>query len=292
MLFLRKGRFSLSKGKIYLLIAAFLYGIAPMLAKVTYSGGANGITLSFLRTALSVPILFAIMKANKRSLKLTKRQLKSIIILGVFGGALPILLLYFSYNIISTGLSTTLHFVYPLIIVLASALLYHEKISKFKLLSVILVTLGIFMFADIEAASDSVGIVLALLSGVFYSFFVMYIDRSGLDSMDYIKLTFYLMIIMSIVTLSFGFIVHGLSFDLSGQAWSFAAVISLIVTLGAMPLFQLGVRYEGASTAGIMSTFEPITSVALGAVFLGEFVGVSQIFGIAMILSGIIVSHK
>ena len=292
MLFLRKGRFSLSKGKIYLLIAAFLYGIAPMLAKVTYRGGANGITLSFLRTALSVPILFAIMKANKRSLKLTKRQLKSIIILGVFGGALPILLLYFSYNFISTGLATTLHFVYPLIIVLASALLYHEKISKFKLLSVILVTLGIFMFADIDAASDSVGIVLALLSGVFYSFFVMYIDRSGLDSMDYIKLTFYLMIIMSIVTLSFGFIVHGLSFDLSGQAWSFAAVISLIVTLGAMPLFQLGVRYEGASTAGIMSTFEPITSVALGAVFLGEFVGVSQIFGIAMILSGIIVSHK
>lgn len=282
----------MSKGKIYLLIAAFLYGVAPMLAKVTYSGGANGITLSFLRTALSVPILFAIMKANNRSMSLTKTQLKSIIILGVFGGALPILLLYFSYDFISTGLATTLHFVYPLIIVLASALLYHEKISKLKMLSVILVTLGIFMFADIEAASDSVGIVLALLSGVFYSFFVMYIDRSGLDSMDYIKLTFYLMIIMSVVTLVFGIAVHGISFDMTGQAWSFAAVISLMVTLGAMPLFQLGVRYEGASTAGIMSTFEPITSVAVGAMFLGEFVGVSQIFGIMMILSGIIVSNK
>lgn len=282
----------MSKGKIYLLVAAILYGIAPLLAKVTYTGGANGITLSFLRTSLSVPVLFAIMRANRISMHLTWREAKNIIILGTIGGALPILLLYYSYNFISTGLATTLHFIYPLVIVLASALLYHEKLSKLKITAVLLVTFGIFMFADIEAASDSIGIMLALLSGIFYSFFVLYIDRSGLDSMDFIKLTFYQMIIMSITTLIFGIIVHGLSFDMTGQAWSFAAVISLMITLGATPLFQLGVRYEGASTAGIVSTFQPITSIALGAMFLGELVGASQIFGIALILLGIAASNR
>ena len=282
----------MSKGKFYLLIAALLYGIAPLLAKVTYSGGANEITLSFLRTVLSVPILFAIMRANRIPMQLTLKELKKIIILGTIGGALPVLLLYYSYNFISTGLATTLHFIYPLVIVLASAFLYHEKLSNFKIMAVLLVTFGIFMFADIETASDGMGIVLALLSGIFYSFFVLYIDHSGLDAMDYIKLTFYQMIIMSISTLLFGIIVHGLSFDMTGQAWSFAAVISLMITLGATPLFQLGVRYEGASTAGIVSTFQPITSVALGAMFLGELVGISQIFGISMILLGIAVSSK
>lgn len=282
----------MSKGKICLLISAFLYGIAPVLAKVTYDGGANGITLTFLRGSISIPLLYIMMKADGKSLKLTKRELKSVIILGVFGGAVPILLLYFSYNFISTGLATTLHFVYPLIIVLASALLYHEKMSGIKMISTILVTIGIFMFADIETASDSIGIIMALLSGVFYSFYVIYIDRSGLDAMDYIKLTFYIMLIISITTLIFGVAVHGLSFDLTGKAWSFAAVISLIVTLGAMPLFQIGVRYEGASTAGIMSTFEPITSVAMGVTFLGEIVGIAQILGIAMIMMGIIFAHK
>lgn len=282
----------MSKGKICLLISAFLYGIAPVLAKVTYDGGANGITLTFLRGSISIPLLYIMMKADGKSLKLTKRELKSVIILGVFGGAVPVLLLYFSYNFISTGLATTLHFVYPLIIVLASALLYHERMSGIKMVSTILVTIGIFMFADIETASDSIGIIMALLSGVFYSFYVIYIDRSGLDAMDYIKLTFYIMLIISITTLIFGVAVHGLSFDLTGKAWSFAAVISLIVTLGAMPLFQIGVRYEGASTAGIMSTFEPITSVAMGVTFLGEIVGIAQILGIAMIMMGIIFAHK
>ena len=232
------------------------------------------------------------MKAKGISLRLSTDELKSIILLGVFGGAVPILLLYASYNFISTGLATTLHFIYPFMIVLVSALLYREKIPMLKIASSVVVTLGIFLFADIETVSDTAGITLALLSGIFYSFYVIYIDRSGLDTMNYVKLTFYVMLIMSASVFVFGAVFGGLSFKMTRSAWIFAAVISLIVTLGAMPLFQAGVRYEGASTAGIMSTIEPITSVAIGVTFLGETVGISQLMGIGMIIMGIALIHK
>ncbi|MCC8169098.1 MAG: DMT family transporter, partial [Oscillospiraceae bacterium] len=148
-----------NKGKICLLISAFIYGLAPLLAKVTYQGGANGITLTFLRGGLCVPLLYIIMRADGISLRLTKRELKSVLILGVFGGAAPIALLYLSYNYISIGLATTLHFIYPLIIVLASSFLFHERMTKIKLAAVILVTIGIFMVVDITRASDTLGIV-------------------------------------------------------------------------------------------------------------------------------------
>ncbi len=284
-------RISKNRGKICLLISAFIYGFAPVLAKFTYEGGANGITLTFLRASMCVPLLYIMAKADKKPLKLTKDELKHVIILGIFGGALPIVLLYLSYNYISIGLATTLHFIYPLIIVLASAFLYHEKMTKFKLIAVVLVTVGIFLFADIKNASDKAGIILALLSGVFYSFYVIYMERSGLDDMDPAKFTFYTMLIMSVTTLVFGYAVHGLSFDLTPGAWVFSMLISLLVTLLAIPLFQRGVKYEGAATAGIMSTFEPITSVAMGAVFLGEIVGGAQMLGGAMILSGVIMAE-
>jgi drug/metabolite transporter (DMT)-like permease len=280
-----------NKGKICLLISAFIYGIAPILAKVTYEGGANGITLTFLRGGLCVPLLFTMMKANGQSLKLTMNELKKVIILGIFGGAVPIVLLYLSYNYISAGLATTLHFIYPLIIVLASSFLFHEKMTKMKLFAVIFVTIGIFLFVDISHAANSVGIILALLSGVFYSFYVIYIERSGLDNMDYVKLTFYVMLIMSITTLIFGLVVHEINFDLSPKAWLYAMIISFLIALLAMPLFQAGVKYEGASTAGIMSTFEPITSVALGAMFLNEIVGIWQVIGGAMILTGVVMAE-
>ncbi len=282
----------MSKGKLFLVLSALFYGILPLFASIAYRGGINGVTLSFLRSFISVPLLYVMIKADKKSLKLTRKQLRSIINLGVIGGALPIVLLYLSYNYIPTGLATTLHFIYPLVIVITSAVIYHERMTRITLCSVVLVTIGIFMFSDLSVKASKAGIILALLSGIFYSFYVIYIDRSSLDRMDYIVLTFYIMIIMSAAILLFGLVVGGISFDFTGLSWSFATLISLITTLGAMPLLQLGIRYEGASTAGIISTVEPITTIILGAAFLGEIVGTGQIMGGALILFGVFLSQK
>ena len=283
----------MSKGKLFLILSAFLYGVLPTLAAIAYRGGVNGITLTFLRSFISVPILYIIIKADKKSLHLTKKQLRSIINLSIFGGALPILLLYLSYNYISTGLATTLHFIYPLVIIFASAVIYREKISRVTLASALFVTIGIFMFSDISTSASKIGIVFALISGVLYSFYVIYIDRSGLDRMDFIVLTFYIMLFMSGVIFLFGIAVGGLNFDISPVSWVIANLISLVTTLGAMPLLQIGIRYEGASTAGILSTVEPITTIILGAIFLGEIINTSQILGGALIITGVLLSqHK
>lgn len=281
------------KGKICLILSALIYGIAPMLAKIAYMGGVNGMTLTFLRTFLMLPLLFILMLARGRSFRLNKKELFDIIILGVVGGSFSIISLYAAYDYISTGLATTLHFIYPLIIVVVSALIYREKITNMKLAAVMLVTLGIFLFVDLNTAADKIGVILAVLSGVFYSFYVIYMDHSGLDKMDYVKLTFYLMIIMSAGTFIFGAATKSIVFnEMSGTAWVFAVIISFLITIGAIPLFQAGVRYEGASTAGIVSALEPITTIILGALFLGEAMGFVQYFGGAMIILGVGIAEK
>ena len=281
------------KGKICLILSALIYGLAPMLAKIAYGGGVNGMTLTFLRTFLMLPLLFVLMLARGRSFRLNKRELFDIIILGVVGGSLSIISLYAAYDYISTGLATTLHFIYPLIIVVVSALIYKEKITNIKLAAVMLVTLGIFLFVDLTSRADKIGVALAVLSGVFYSFYVIYMDHSGLDKMDYVKLTFYLMIIMSVGTFIFGAGTKSIGFaEMNGTAWVFAALISFLITIGAIPLFQAGVRYEGASTAGIVSALEPITTIILGALFLGETMGLVQYFGGAMIILGVGIAEK
>ena len=278
----------MSKSKVCLILSAFIYGFAPILAKFAYKSGANGITLTFLRTFLMLPLLFFIMIFRKVSFKLTKKELIDIILLGVVGGSFSMISLYAAYDYISTGLATTLHFIYPLIIVITSAVVYKEKIKKIKL-----VTLGMFMFVDLNNTADKIGVILAILSGIFYSFYVVYMYRSKLDEMDYIKLTFYLMIIMSIGTYIFGLTTDSLVFEkMDYKAWILSVAISLIITLGAVPLFQVGVRCEGASTAGIVSAFEPITSIILGAVFLGETMGLVQYIGGGLIIIGVILTEK
>ncbi len=283
----------MTKGKICLVFSAIIYGAAPLLAKIAYQGGVNEITLTFLRTFLALPLLFILMFQRKQSFMLTIKELVSITVLGLVGGTLGITCLYISYNYISTGLATTLHFIYPLIIVIVSALIYKEKITRAKLAAVMLVTIGIFLFVDLTSMADKIGVMLAVLSGVFYSFYVIYIGHSDLKYMDYVKLTFYLMIVMSIGTFVFGTVTNNITFDnINAVGWIFSALISVLISLGAIPLFQAGVRYEGASTAGIISALEPVTTIILGVAILGEPMGFTQYIGGGLIITGIVLAEK
>lgn len=279
-------------GKVCILTAAFIYGLTPILAKTAYAGGANGITLTFLRAVMTVPLLFFIMKAEGIDGYISPGHLLKVCVLGVFGGTLPIVLLYISYDYIPTGLATTLHFIYPIVIVFVSAFMLRERIAPIKLLAVILVTIGIIMFAEINSKGDKVGIILALLSGIFYSFYIIYLDASRLDRMNYLKLTFYLTLTMSASSLIFGLSVHGIDFDMTPKAWIYSGIISLLATLIAAPMLQAGIKYEGASTAGILSAFEPMTTTALGAVFLSEHLGAVQLAGCGLIFFGLILAEK
>ena len=277
----------MSKGRICILMSAFVYGIVPVFAKFAYQGGTNSYTLTFLRAALTLPVLYAIIRLTHRPLAISRDKIWKIVILGTIGAAAPIICLYISYEYINVGLASTLHFIYPLITVIAGAFIYREKIRLTTLGAVVLVTLGIMMFADIESGGDTVGVMFALISGIFYSFFVIYIERSGLDEMDYLTLTFYMLIIMSIAAFVFAMAMGGLDLSMTPIAWMNSIGISLMVTFIALPMFQLGVRFSGPAAAGILSGFEPVVSIAAGAAFLGETVSAVQLVGALLIFAGL-----
>ena len=281
------------KGRLFLFISAVTYGIVPCLSAIAYRGGLNGMTLTFLRSCISLPFLYLIIRLERRRIKLTYKMLKQVLILGFFGGTMPILLLYLSYQYIPTGTATALHFIYPVVVVVAIALIYRQRLPRTTVCSVLLVTAGIYMFTELNGFLDPIGAALALGSGFFYGFYIIYMNLSGLEKLDHAVLSFYVTLIMSGSALVFGLSSGTLYLAFSLSSWCIAAVISFAVTLCAMPLFQLGVRYCGAAESGIFSALEPVTSLVLGSLVLGEFMGYSSFIGSALIIIGVlIVQHK
>jgi threonine/homoserine efflux transporter RhtA len=51
---------------------------------------------------------------------------------------------------------------------------------------------------------------------------------------------------------------------------------------------DFGIKYTGATTAAILSTFEPITSVICGALFLGEKLSFYNLIGCGCIVASVI----
>ncbi len=280
------------KGRLFLFISAVTYGVIPCLSAIAYRGGLNGVTLTFLRSCISLPFLYLVIRMEKRLLKLTYKRLKQVLILGFFGGTMPILLLYLSYQYIPTGTATALHFIYPVVVVAALALIYRQRLPRTTVSAVLLITAGVYMLTELNSLPDPSGAALALISGFFYSFYIIYMNLSGLDKEDHVVLSFYITLIMSVSALIFGVSSGALYLVFSFRSWCLAAVISFAVTFCAMPLFQLGIRYCGAAEAGIFSALEPVTSLVLGALVLGEYKSYSGFIGAVFIILGVLLVQR
>lgn len=276
-------------GYLAVIISGIIFGCMPLLAKIVFNNGGNPINLVFWRFFISIFPLYIILKRNKNvSLMISKMEIKQVIILGVFGLSATTVTLFLSYNYISTGMATTLHFVYPIFVIIGYSVFYKEKISPIKLISVVLCTLGIFLLYDGNSSASIIGIIYALLSGVIYAFYVLYIDKSGLKTMNPIKLTMYLSIVGSFAMLIFSLASGSFTMKLNLTGWLFTIILSIVVSLGGVSLLSVGIKLIGPQSSSILSTLEPITSVVIGAAIFEEVLGLRGIIACSLILMAVI----
>ena len=190
-----------TKGLTFGILAGFIYGFTPILGKLTYLEGSNSISLTFYRNLLSIPFFFAMLKYKGIPLKTEKGQLKKLAVLGFLASATA-LSLYSSYNYISVGMSTTIHYIYPVLVTAACIVIFKDKISRDKIVSLILSTIGITLF--FEGNINVTGILISFLSGVFFAGYLLYMDKSGLNTIFPFVITFYTAVFSSVYLFIFG----------------------------------------------------------------------------------------
>ncbi len=71
--------------------------------------------------------------------------------------------------------------------------------------------------------------------------------------------------------------------------WAFLFVFSMISVLGAFSLYFLGLQYLEPTRAVIASCLEPVFSILLAAILLGEGLRPIQTLGIVLVLSAIVI---
>ena len=278
------------KGIIFGVLAGIIYGCTPILAKLTYLEGSNTMALTLYRNLLSVPFIFAMLKYKgykKNDFKITAGECKKVAILASLGPTLTALTLYGAYNYISVGMSTTIHYIYPVLVTAACILLFKEKVSSEKIVALILSTTGIMLF--FEGNFNIMGVMLALISGVIYAAHILYIDKSGLNNMYPFKLNLYLTIVASVYLFIASAVSGNLTFSLTPKGWLYTALISFLVSFLANTFIFISVKNAGPTITSIVGMLEPITSVVLGILILKEPVSYKNIAACILILAGVLV---
>jgi drug/metabolite transporter (DMT)-like permease len=275
-----------TKGLTFGILAGFIYGFTPILGKLTYLEGSNPISLTFYRNLLSIPFFFVMLKYNNVPLKVTKSQTKQLAILGLLASATA-LSLYGSYNYISVGMSTTIHYIYPVLVTAACIIIFGEKISRDKVVSLILSTMGITLF--FEGSINITGILIAFMSGVFFAGYLLFMDKSGLNTIYQFKITFYTAAFSSMYLFIFGIISKNLVFTMTFKGWFFTVLVAVFVSFLANTFVALGVKYVGPTVTSIVGMLEPITSIVMGILFINEPVTLRNILACVLILLGVLI---
>lgn len=270
------------RGMIFTVIATVIFGITPAIGKLTYAMGNNGIQLAFLRHLFVLPLFLFIVLYQGKSLKLTRIQMKGLFKVGFFGNTLTIVMLYSSYEYIGVGSATVLHFLYPLFVCLMNFLLYQQKLNRQQILCLILAIVGITFFID-ASASSLTGIVLAVLSGVFFAYYMVGMDHSSIRYISPYVFNFYLVLMNSIVIFLLAAIMGRLSV-MSAGGYLLSAIVAVLTSLIGVILLQKGIYCLGASLTAILSTLEPITSLIFGVIWLGESLTLYKIIGSLLVL--------
>lgn len=282
-----------SKGIFYALFSSAAFGFMPIFAKYAYNHGINSSTLVLFRFLFAWIILLPMLIYKKQSLKLNKKQLITVISVGILTYATTTLTLFLSYQYIAVGLATTIHFIYPIVVTIISIIIFKEKIFKEKIFALILSSVGVFMLIyNGSIKLNFLGVFYALFSGVLYSIYISSVDHSELRNINAFVLTFYLSLISFVTLLTTGIITKSINFNVDIRCYGGAFMISLISTVIAVTAFQKGIRIIGSSNASILSTFEPIVSLILGVILFKEPLSFRIVLGCILIFSSVILLTK
>ena len=282
---------TLIKGYILVIISAVIYGTMPLMATHIYASGVNPITLTFFRNILSLPFIMLIVKLSGKNLKAPGKALPSISLIALMGSAVTPILLLSSYNFMPSGVATVFHFIYPAVVFIAEFIFLKKKIKGTNILSVALCVAGILMFYTPGQKLNLTGSAIALLSGITYAIYIILLSEFKHKEISGFVFGFYVSAVCSAVLFLVIMFTKQLALPQTLTGWILSVVFAISVNIGAVILFQQGTFIIGGERAAILSTFEPITSVLAGIVFLGEPASTATITGTILVIgAGVLIT--
>ncbi|HLJ61765.1 MAG TPA: DMT family transporter [bacterium] len=281
-----------TQGTALVLISAVGFGTMSIFAKTAYAAGANVPTTLFLRFLLASVLLWGGLAATGRvRFGLSARQVLVCVALGAIGYAAMSLAFFSALEYVPASLASLVLYTYPPVVTLLAFILLREGLDGRKCLALAAAALGLMLVLGIgTGAVRGVGVVLALVASASYSAYII-AARVLLRSVPPVAAS---AIVIAAAGTTFG--IYGaasgtLRLSMSIPAYAAIAGMAVVSTVLAIGAFFAGLERVGASRAAILSTVEPVVTLALAAAVLGERLAPVQVAGGACILGAVFLLH-
>ena len=249
-------------------------------ARFAYAGGADVLGVLAARFTIAGTILAAVMLGTRRAWP-RGRALRVAVAMGAVGYVGQAVCFFAALNYASAGLVALLLYAYPMLVCLLAAAFLGERLTPRRVALLAASLSGIALTVG-GGHGTVAGIALGLGAAAFYSVYIV-VGARELARTDALASS-------TVVCLSAAATLLVACFfrepHLPGVWWGWLSIaaIAVVSTVVAMIAFFAALKRIGPAVASIASTLEPVVTVILAWLVLGEALAPIQVAGGALVL--------
>ena len=274
------------KAELILLSITFIWGGTFAVVKYALTS-ASPLTFLAIRFGIASLIFPIVFRKNYFTMD------KATMVGGTFLGIL--LMIGFAFQTIGLKYTTSSKsaFITGLLVAftpIAQAIIEKKLPSRGNLIGVAFVAVGLYLLTSPSGQGFNIGDLLTLFCAISYAVYIVYLDVFS-KRHDVSKLTLLQLSITSILSIAAAPFVETMEVHFTtGLVWALLYT-SILATVFAT---YLQTKYQRDTTpvrAAIIFTMEPVLANVIAFFAFGEFVGVTGVFGGALIISGLLTSE-
>jgi len=293
------------RGYFYIASAAFLWGISATLGRAAFTGhlipglgdprlgNIDPLILSQSRATLSLAVLLPVLLVRRggSALRVPGRDLLQFFLLGILGVAASNYLYYLAIQRTNVATAIILQYTAPVWVLLYTVARGAQRPSLRKTAAVGLAVAGCTLAVGLVGSGgfrmDLVGVTAALLAAFSFAFYNVG-GHKVLVRYDRWKVLLWVLVATSTFWICVNPPWKIVAAHYGCAQWEFMLVFSLVSVLGPFSCYFAGLQHLEPTRAIVASCLEPVFSILLAALVLGELVRPMQTVGIVLVLVAIV----
>ena len=275
---------------IQILSAGFLWGLIGLFSRNLAAAGLSPFSIVVVRNIGGLILLGLIFLVLDRSVfRIKLRHLPYFFGTGIVSILLFTLCYFSAQQMASLAVAAILLYTAPAFVVGLSAVLFRDKLTKSRLIALLLAFAGCLFVSGVLGGSPAVtgqGLILGIASGFFYGLYSIF-GRYALAHYSPLTVTFY----------TFLFAGAGSLFFLKPAELSpcfstsslLLLVVGLVVISTVLPyiLYTRGLAKLDSGKASILASIEPVVAALVGVIAFREPMSIMVVLGLICILVSI-----
>ena len=269
-------------------VGAATFGLIPLFANTAILAGIHNDTILAYRYSIAALSYALYLLLRRKSLRISHSQAKEVLLAGVFGYGITATFLMASYLYMPTGIATSIHFLYPVVVTILMAVFYKTKTPVSQKAAIGLAILGVGMLSWTGGGIKWVGMVFVLLSTLTYGGYIVALNRPAIKAMDPGVFTFWALAGSALFYLAMAASRGHLAWIPDPHILLNLLLLGIVSTTVSARLTVAAVNRIGSVPASIFGTLEPITAILTGILVFHESFSGLNLTGFVLVTASVL----